>query len=147
MTGALRRKNLLLFCLFNLLALLTVLAFLFYSRFALSEDSPLFCIFKVLFKGYCPFCGGTRAVNALTHLDVISALRFHAYVVFFALFTVFYEIRVFVRIAKGHPHPFWIPGWAGWGLLILLGVFFIVRNVLLWGAGIDWIGDFLPPPF
>ena len=83
---------------------------------------------------------------ALWHFDVLSALKDNAYVVFFALFAVFYEIRTLVRILKDVPNPYWIPGWAGWGLLVLWGVFFLVRNLLLL-AGIDFAGDFLPPPF
>lgn len=141
-----RAKRLLLFVLINLGAVCFTLLFLLYSRFALSGALPNHCAFKVLTHLYCPACGGTRAVSALWHLDFLTAVKSNAYVVFFAFFTIFYEIWILLRILKDHPKPHWIPGWAGWGLLVLWGVFFVLRNVLLL-CGIDFLGDFYPPPF
>ena len=141
-----KSKHLLVFALLNLGIAAVGLLFLLYARFALSDLYTGVCVFKVLTRLYCPACGGTRAVSALWHFDILTALKSNAYVVFFALFTVYYEIRTFVRILKDDPHPYWIPGWAGWGLLILWGVFFAARNVLLL-AGIDFLGDYYPPPF
>jgi len=142
-----RGGRLLVFFLLNLaLAVFSLLFILIYARIALGGKVHVFCVYKLLTHSYCPACGGTRAVTALWHFDVLSALKDNAYVVFFALFAVFYEIRTLVRILKDVPNPYWIPGWAGWGLLVLWGVFFLVRNLLLL-AGIDLAGDFLPPPF
>ena len=136
------RRHLLTFLLLNLALAAVALLFLVYAHFALGGTIRSFCFFKVLTGLYCPACGGTRAVSALWRFDFISALRYNAFVVFFAFFALFYEIYVLVRILKGHPRPFWIPGWAGWGLLVLWGVFFVLRNVLLL-CGIDVPGDFI----
>lgn len=135
-------RHLLLFFLFNLAVAALGVLFLIYAHFAIGGKLPNYCFFKVLTGLYCPACGGTRAVTALWHFDFPGALRYNAYVVLFAFFALFYEIYVLVRILKRHPRPFWIPSWAGWGLLVLWGVFFVLRNVLLL-CGIDIPGDFL----
>ena len=141
-----RAKRILVFILLNLGLAAFALLFLLYARFALSDVFTGVCIFKELTHLYCPACGGTRAVSSLWHFDFLTALRSNAYVVFFAFFTVYYEIRTLIRIIKNDPRPYYLPGWAGWGLLILWGVFFDVRDILLL-AGIDFLGDFYPPPF
>ena len=43
------------------------------------------CILHDLLLLYCPFCGGTRATEALLRLDILNALRANAFVVLFFL--------------------------------------------------------------
>ena len=146
MTLSKKNRRLLVFILLNLAAAGITLLFLVYSRYALSGEFPFHCPFKNWFHLYCPACGGTRAVSALRHLDFLTAVKCNAYVVFIAFFSAYYDIRTLIRILRDEARPYYLPSWAGWGLLVVWGVFFIFRNLLLL-TGIDFPGDFILPPF
>ena len=135
-------KNVRRWMLFNAALLLLFLALLFYARMALAPSGLAFCLFKELFHLYCPFCGGTRAFSALCRFDLISALRYNAYLTLFAFFAAFYDLLILIRLLLHRPRPFSLPKWLWWVLLLLLGVFFLLRNVLLL-AGFDPAGDLL----
>lgn len=90
---------------------------------------------------YCPTCGMTRAARALLRLDVSRALALHPLLPLFLAAVLYYEIAWLASTANARPMPrhsrlvFWI-------LLAVFLVYFVLRNVLLLGFGIDPIGDF-----
>ena len=135
-------KNIRRWILFNAALLFLFLALWGYSRMALAPSGIAFCLFKKLFHLYCPFCGGTRAFASLCRLDFISALRYNAYLTLFAFFAAFYDLLVFIRLLLRRPRPFFLPKWVWWSLLVLLAVFFALRNLFLC-AGFDPAGDLL----
>ncbi|NNE95557.1 MAG: DUF2752 domain-containing protein [Acidimicrobiales bacterium] len=52
------------------------------------EDGPILCPFRRCTGGYCPGCGGTRAVGHLARGDVSQAWLSHPWVVLAAIQTV-----------------------------------------------------------
>jgi hypothetical protein len=93
-----------------------------------------FCPFRVLTGWDCPGCGGLRAVNDLTHLDVASAASSHLLLVL-AVPLLALGWLLWVRAAatgRALPRIRWTP----LRTLVLLGVvlgFTVVRNTA-WGA-------------
>lgn len=83
---------------------------------------PLFpkCVLHEVTGWYCPGCGGSRAVRALAHGEILTALRCNA-LLLLALPAVVYWLcgGEATRI-----RPFWI--WLFVGLLLLYG---LLRNV------------------
>ena len=99
------------------------------------------CLLHDCLHIYCPFCGGTRAAEALLRLDVLTALRCHPLVVATAVATLYFYVTAWVRACRDQhellifPKDFWKY------CLIIFGLFFVLRNVLLIGFGIDPLGD------
>ncbi|MBR5868519.1 MAG: DUF2752 domain-containing protein [Clostridia bacterium] len=136
------KRNLLYFLYWNLALLLLTLLFWGYVALCKTLTGQLFCVFKILTKSYCPFCGGTRSLYALLHFDLPAALRYNALVVVTAVMGLVYEINTLAAILRCRPRPFALPRWAASAYLAVFFVFFLGRNLLLW-CGIDIIGDFI----
>jgi Protein of unknown function (DUF2752) len=84
---------------------------------------------------YCPGCGGLRAARALTHGDLAVALHRNPVVVLALPFVVWGYLAWLRRRAFGRPAR-WLPSPAlTWGVLALLAVFTVVRNL----AGFGWL--------
>lgn len=91
------------------------------------------CPFLALTGYYCPGCGSLRAIHALAHLDLVTALQLNILTVCVMLpIAVFHYARWSLErglgrsIRKNMAHPGWI--WAlFWGLL----AFWLLRNVPL----------------
>jgi len=90
---------------------------------------------------YCPVCGGTRAVEAIFHLDFMGAIRWNAYVTLLILSGIVFDVIAWVRYARRKTPLLQIPSW-GWIVLAssLIG-YFILRNYLMIVHGIDPTGD------
>ena len=136
------KRNLLYFLYINLALLAAALLFWGYVALCEALTGQLFCVYKILTKSYCPFCGGTRAVYALLQFDLPNALRYNALAVISAVMGLAYEIKTLSSILRRRPRPFALPRWVlpAYGILVM--VFFLGRNLLLW-SGIDIIGDFI----
>ena len=91
---------------------------------------------------YCPTCGMTRAVHALFALDLEQSFRYHPLLPIFILMVLYYEVAHLRSVIVGHSvlrHPRRM-------LYFTIAVFLlfcILRNVLLFGFGIDPTGDFI----
>ena len=93
------------------------------------------CPFLWLTGWYCPGCGSLRAVHALAHLDVATALARNPFAVAMVPVLVWIWLRWAARSAAGRPrttaaHPALI-----WGLLVAVLVFWVLRNL----PGFGWL--------
>lgn len=100
-----------------------------------------FCFIHDICHMYCMTCGATRATMALLAGDLLSALRYHAALVWTYAALLVIDIRALVRILRKKERPFLLPSAVWWGLLAVFCVYVLVRNIALAG-GWDWIGDF-----
>ena len=93
------------------------------------------CPFLWLTGWYCPGCGSLRAVHALAHLDVATALARNPFAVAMVPVLVWIWVRWTARAVTGRPrttaaHPAVI-----WGLLVGVLVFWVLRNL----PGFGWL--------
>ena len=99
------------------------------------------CALHDFLRIYCPFCGGTRAIEALLAFDPISALRCNALVVALLILSAVLYVIAWVRLCRGETRLLSIPAW-GWTTLLVVTILFgIVRNLLMILWGIDPLGD------
>lgn len=87
------------------------------------------CPFRALTGYYCPGCGTLRAIHALAHGHLASALAFNALTVCTLPLLGYLWARWLVRTLAGRPpgplaHPAWL-----WGLLAVVIVFWVTRNL------------------
>lgn len=94
------------------------------------EGSYGFCPFLLMTGRPCPGCGGLRAVNDLTHGDVMGALSSNVLVVALVVVLAVAWILWVVRLLKGRPGPMIRLGpRAGLAVIGLIVVFGVVRNL------------------
>ena len=124
----------------NVILAAFILLFLYLDRFRIFEYL-IVCPLHY-FGLYCPTCGMTRAAHALLRLDFAASLAYHPLLPLFIVMVLYYEIAHLCSVLKGrkllrHPRRM---------LYFTVGAFvafFILRNVLLLGFGIDPVGDFI----
>lgn len=89
------------------------------------------CPSLALFGLACPACGGLRAVNDLTHLDVVGALSSNLYAVVLMPVAVFLLGRWLYDSARGvRRRQAWMTSPTVWWTLgVALAVFTVVRNL------------------
>lgn len=99
------------------------------------------CILHDLLFLYCPMCGGTRAVEALLHLDLIGALASNALVpILLAVFLIIDGIAL-GRLLRGKEKIYRIPVWLWIVLGVSLVLYGVLRNYLMIAHGWDPTGD------
>lgn len=106
-------------------------------------DMPGNCILKILFHLYCPGCGGTRAVDAFLHGQFLKSFLYNPTIVYVAVYFLSYYIPAALKLAgiwKKHINNMIYLNMLV-GLLILVVLNFVVRNLLLVYGGIDYIGE------
>ena len=90
-----------------------------------------FCPWFAVTGTYCPGCGGLRAVNDLTHGDVLAAASSNLLFVSSLPFVAVAWVRSVVVRWRGHHQP--LPSWTAPALatlaLSLIAVFTLVRNL------------------
>lgn len=90
---------------------------------------------------YCPLCGGTRAVAALLRLDLLSALKYNAFVVLMCVVILALDVWAWVRYFQKKEPLIILPKWSWFAFSAILLTYFILRNVLMIFWGIDPTGD------
>lgn len=90
-----------------------------------------FCPTQLLTDLDCPLCGGLRAVNDLTHLDVASALSSNIIVVVAIPLVLLFWLRRLVACWRGGEamRPLAISSWVWVVGLTVLGAFTLARNL------------------
>lgn len=87
------------------------------------------CIFVATTGHWCPGCGGLRAVHELARGDMGAALGMNPVVVLLLVPAGIALLAAWLRTAwRGGVSPR-IPLWIAVGIPVLLGVFWIVRNI------------------
>jgi hypothetical protein len=87
------------------------------------------CVFHALTGLHCPGCGSLRALHALLHGDVAQALAFNPLTTAALPLLLLGFVREARRIASGRDLAWRVPAWMIYGLLALLVVFGIARNL------------------
>ena len=98
---------------------------------------PADCIFWKWLGVYCPGCGGTRAVIALVHGDILLSAWYHPLVIYAVVLYAIYMLthtleKLHIPFVKGMRFR----GWYLYGALVIIGVNCILKNVLKFGFGI-----------
>jgi hypothetical protein len=90
------------------------------------------CPFLAITGWYCPGCGSLRALHALAHGDVWSALARNPFAVVAAGYLVVSWVLWFERTARGRPRRWLAPPWVLYTVLGAILVFWVLRNVPGW---------------
>lgn len=99
------------------------------------------CAFWTFLGAYCPGCGGTRAVKALLHGNFLQSLWYHPIV----LYSVVLYLVLMISWTLAKLHLFGIKKGLKfrdsyfYGMLIIIAVNFILKNVLKFCFGIVMI--------
>ena len=124
----------------NVIVFLCVIGFLIYALLTVGKEGYE-CVFYRSTGLICPGCGGTRAVISLLKLDFISAIKYNVAVPFGAFVYLYYNIRGIIEAKRENWEYFSKQKYV---LCIVLAVIlilnFVVRNVLLLGFNIDFMG-------
>ena len=108
------------------------------SLYSFSTD----CFFRVRWKIYCPGCGGTRALLALMKGDIIQSLKYNP-IIFLFIVDVLVTISLYIiDRMKGNYTTAILRKTINVIFLVVIVIFFLLRNYLLYGWGIDVLGDF-----
>ncbi|MDQ1484137.1 MAG: hypothetical protein QOF35_2213 [Actinomycetota bacterium] len=90
------------------------------------------CPFLAVTGWYCPGCGALRAVHALAHGDLVTALARNP----FAVVTFGYVIIAWTlwlqRTVTGRPVRWMAPPWVLYGVLVAILLFAVLRNLPGW---------------
>lgn len=117
-------------CLFLVPAVIVILYYFFYSS---SGDAwSMQCTFYKSTGYLCPGCGGQRAFHSLLHGQVFTAIRYNALIVFilpFIGYCYFILGHYYIVGNKNISDKFSLKPWMVYTFLILLALFFIVRNI------------------
>ena len=87
------------------------------------------CQFHRLTGLNCPGCGMTRALYALLHGDLLTALRDNALLVLAIPLLLARGVWFAVKKSQGRPVDSFVPGKYLWLLLVLALVFTVLRNL------------------
>ncbi len=117
---------------------LVVLLGLAYSFFIDPTKSPggtLPCVTREAFGVYCPGCGDTRALHALTHGRILTAFDYNLLFPFIVLILAWYYL-VGLTTLFFRKRVMWIPQslptWAIVTLGVTIGAFTVLRNLPWW---------------
>lgn len=99
------------------------------------------CFFKEFLHLYCPLCGGTRTVEALSRFDFAEALAYNAAVFAFVIFLLAWDVACLVRLLLKKERWWSLPKRTWWVVTAVFLGYTLVRNLLMVFCGIDSIGD------
>lgn len=136
-----RKQQWAVFAAINGILLFVLLFFPFYWKYIMVLPFNK-CTMLENLRLYCPACGGTRAFHAIMDLDILSAFVYNPIVPLGAIGFIAYEIGMVKYLILKRDRELFVKPWVIYAVLIFWGVYFIVRNVLLF-YGIDLVGDII----
>lgn len=93
---------------------------------SISEIIPE-CVFHAATGYYCPGCGGTRAVIALLHGDLLTSWYYHPFVIYMTIYYFLYEIsNSFSIVTRGR-----VRGLRFCPLVFYIGIVIIIAQWLI----------------
>ena len=99
------------------------------------------CLLHNFFHLYCPLCGGTRAVEALTQGEVLVAWHYNAAVMIFLCGLLVYDAVCLIRMLLGKAGWWSLPQKSWIFVAALFLGYAVLRNLLMIVWGIDPVGD------
>jgi hypothetical protein len=90
------------------------------------------CPFLAITGWYCPGCGALRAVHALAHGDLATALARNPFAVVALGYAVVVWVLWFQRTVMGRPLRWLAPPWVLYTILGAILLFGVLRNVPGW---------------
>ncbi len=103
------------------------------------------CMMHDALRIYCPGCGGTRALFALLHGDILQSLYCNPAILMGLGWFLHYEIGVVRTLCKKDGKRYYCTAYAPWVVCgVVLLIFYVVRNYLLIAVGFDMLQDFIP---
>jgi hypothetical protein len=90
------------------------------------------CPFLAITGWYCPGCGALRAVHALAHGDLMTALARNPFAVVAVGYVVVTWVLWLDRTATGRPRRWVAPPRVLYGVLGAILMFWVLRNVPGW---------------
>ncbi len=89
------------------------------------------CFFSTFLGIYCPGCGGTRAVEALLHGRILSAVWYHPLIPYAAaIYAGFMLTQGLHRMGFKRIRGWKYHDWYLWGGVVIMGMNFVIKNVL-----------------
>ncbi|MBQ8982841.1 MAG: DUF2752 domain-containing protein [Lachnospiraceae bacterium] len=115
-----------------------------WKKLPIFQSLPAQCVFAKYLHVYCPGCGGTRATYHMLQFHPVKSFLYHPVVPFITLILADYYIGAIITLIRHNGKRYYfLKDWFCYiALAIVLGNF-IIRNVLLIGFHIDYIGDLL----
>lgn len=102
------------------------------------------CFFKEVTHFYCPACGGTRSVIALLHGNIQRAFLCNPTVVYTVVLFLWCMIGYLIKKITGKEKRIMKPRL--WMLIIGCILFFgfaVIRNIMVYQFGYDYLGDLI----
>jgi Protein of unknown function (DUF2752) len=90
------------------------------------------CPFLAITGWYCPGCGALRAVHALAHGDLATALARNPFAVVALVYVVIGWALWLERTATGRARRWLAPPWVLYSVLGVILTFWVLRNVPGW---------------
>ena len=123
-------------------AALFVVAVMLLQRYHLIPSFP--CFVHEIFNIYCPGCGGTRALFALFHGQILYSLIYNPAILLGAALVLYYEAGVIITLIRRNGKVyFYQKSSLLYAYLVIVILFAVIRNWLLIEFQIDLIKDFI----
>lgn len=100
-----------------------------------NPDAYFPCTFYTAFSLYCPGCGNTRALHALTHGHIIQAFDYNFLFPFAALVLAWYYLVALTTLLF-RKRVMWMPQslpvWSAIAIGVVIVLFTVLRNIPVW---------------
>jgi len=90
------------------------------------------CPFLAITGWYCPGCGSLRAIHALAHGDLMTALARNPFAVVAGAYILVAWVLWLDRTVTGRPRRWLAPPWVLYGVLTAILMFWVLRNLPGW---------------